>query len=225
MADGGVPAEFFQLVREAAAAAKAEREAAGHPPHPADASYRGVRRHYGKYGAEMRDPLDSERAWLGTYATAEEAAYAYDIAARVMQGRKARPNFPIAPPVPGDDEDAAADVVLRYFAELRHARLERAEKRAAQQQAAAEVAAAVAPAAAATVPGLPAPAETPEAASPAQIQLAPDLDLFQWQQAPVSSAWWWEPGAAPGGEYLDDMPPGPSSTADGSKNNTGADSE
>ncbi|CAL5048849.1 unnamed protein product [Urochloa decumbens] len=211
----GVQAEFFQLVKESAAAAKAEREAAGHPPHPADAaSYRGVRRHYGKYGAEMRDPLDSERAWLGTYATAEEAAYAYDIAARVMQGKKARPNFPIAPPVPGDDDDAVADIVVRYFAELRHARLEQAEKRAAQQAAAGAAAAA---AAAANVP-VPVPAPAAPEAPPAQIhQLAPDLDLFQWHQAPVSSAWWWElPGAAaPGGEYFDELPPGPSTADDG----------
>ncbi|CAN6194137.1 unnamed protein product [Urochloa humidicola] len=223
MAADGVQAEFFQLVRESAAAAKAEREAAGLPPHPADASYRGVRRHYGKYGAEMRDPLDSERAWLGTYATAEEAAYAYDIAARVMQGKKARPNFPIAPPVPWDDDDAASDIVIRYFAELRHSRLERAEKRAAQQAAAEAAAAAVVPAPVTTVPSLPAPAPAPEA-PPAQMQLAPDLDLFQWQQASMGGAWWWEmPGAAPGGEYFDELPPGPS-TADGS-NNTGADNE
>ncbi|PUZ59842.1 hypothetical protein GQ55_4G075600 [Panicum hallii var. hallii] len=135
----GVQRDFCQLVRWAAAAARAEREAAGLPPHPENAGYRGVRRHYGKWGAEIRDPLDSERAWLGTYATAVEAAYAYDIAARVVQGNKARPNFPMAPPVPGDDEDAADDIVHAYFAEVRHARLSRAERRA---QAAAEAAAA-----------------------------------------------------------------------------------
>ena len=156
----GVLGDFCQLVRWAAAAAAAERASAGLPPHPESPGYRGVRRHYGKWGAEIRDPLDSERAWLGTYATAAEAAYAYDIAARVVQGSRARPNFPMAPPVPGDDEDAATAAVLAYFAEVRHARLSRAERRRAQ--AAAEAAAA--------------PTAVPSApeASPAQNQSAPE---------------------------------------------------
>ncbi|XP_062088667.1 ethylene-responsive transcription factor CRF2-like [Humulus lupulus] len=64
---------------------------------PAVRRFVGVRqRPSGRWVAEIKDSSQRVRLWLGTYDTPEEAARAYDEAARALRGENARTNF--APP-------------------------------------------------------------------------------------------------------------------------------
>lgn len=95
--------------------------------------YKGVRRRkWGKWVSEIRVPGTPERLWLGSYATAEAAAVAHDVAFYCLRGDSSPQNLNFHPLVlpagagegmsPRSVQKAASDAGLAIDARLADSR-------------------------------------------------------------------------------------------------------
>ncbi|XAR48545.1 hypothetical protein NMG60_11031397 [Bertholletia excelsa] len=90
----GPPPPLAPRSSSACEAMKGRRKASSRGHH----RFVGVRqRPSGRWVAEIKDSLQKVRLWLGTFDTAEDAARAYDNAARALRGANARTNFELPP--------------------------------------------------------------------------------------------------------------------------------
>ena len=87
------------FAKKASLSVAKRRTSISSPANPTE--FKGVRmRAWGKWVTEIRDPDTKERIWLGSFATAEMAARAYDAGVVCLKGESAIPslNFPDSPP-------------------------------------------------------------------------------------------------------------------------------